>query len=754
MNIKVDFDNIVVKEDKNDFNVKVLMLKGEKGDQGDGEPNVIETVQVNGTALPITNKTVNVPVPTIDSAISSSSTNPVQNKAIYNALSDKVNTSELNNYYEISEVDALLTKKPYCFENVSEMKAYDLQEGDYVSTKGYYSSGDGGQGEYVIVDDNNLVDDGGSIHELTNRLKAKLISIKVTPEMYGAKGDGETDDLQAFIKMFEATNTQYEFSNKTFLLSEKLNIVNKDNIIIEGNNAIIKLENGSEDSELQTEYGVINFNNCNNLVINNLTINTNANWYMRPHIDWGGDLTPEWEAWLDLRKKTYGGLALWSLKNANITNVKCMNSRTGFYINHCEKVTIEECESNRTFADGIYITNASKYVYVNKHYCENTGDDCYSSDGWENALNDYIYFTDCIAHISGGGLLCANTTNHTSFTNLYGDELNYTPFKYEAFYDDCENIVIDNCVGITNNNMELEFQYGMPVGGRLNREWKVKNVEVRNSIIINKNPTTRRIEWVHQKIEGIKYINCYIENLTPLFTENSKDIYIDNCNFETQDAFSLIDVTNTKIVNSILHNNSYFSNRGNANFYLLRTSNVHIENNKLYVEASSSHDITFTGANSYLTTDTEDINGSNTTLTNFKYLGIMTQGYWINSCVDGQLFSQQNEIQVINNHSYTAYLNNTVTGNGLTCTLKRRGNYVTAYLSGVNINEIPTTGQYDITIPANFRPVADVQHITSTLGGKRYLLSVKTDGRFGVQWASEVLPASQTFFETITWLVV
>ena len=29
-----------------------------------GEPNVIDTVQVNGTALPVTNKTVNVPVPT------------------------------------------------------------------------------------------------------------------------------------------------------------------------------------------------------------------------------------------------------------------------------------------------------------------------------------------------------------------------------------------------------------------------------------------------------------------------------------------------------------------------------------------------------------------------------------------------------------------------------------------------------------------------------------------------------------------
>lgn len=32
--------------------------------QEGGEPNVIETVQVNGTALPISSKTVNVPVPT------------------------------------------------------------------------------------------------------------------------------------------------------------------------------------------------------------------------------------------------------------------------------------------------------------------------------------------------------------------------------------------------------------------------------------------------------------------------------------------------------------------------------------------------------------------------------------------------------------------------------------------------------------------------------------------------------------------
>ena len=190
MNIKVDFDNIVVKEDKNDFNVKVLMLKGEKGDPGDGEPNVIEEVQVNGTALTVTNKAVNVPVPVVDSSISSSSTNPVQNSAIYNALSNKVDNSALNNYYEISEIDSLLnekvntsdieddltkiTKKPYYFNNVAEMKAYNLKNGDYVITKGYYSANDGGHGEYIISND-VLTDNGGTIHELSNGLIAKLI---------------------------------------------------------------------------------------------------------------------------------------------------------------------------------------------------------------------------------------------------------------------------------------------------------------------------------------------------------------------------------------------------------------------------------------------------------------------------------------------------------------------------------------------------------------------------------------------------
>ena len=61
--------------------VQIIALKGEKGDPGEGtgEVNVIDTVKVNGTALPVVNKAVDVPVPTslIISAILGAPTLPV-----------------------------------------------------------------------------------------------------------------------------------------------------------------------------------------------------------------------------------------------------------------------------------------------------------------------------------------------------------------------------------------------------------------------------------------------------------------------------------------------------------------------------------------------------------------------------------------------------------------------------------------------------------------------------------------------------
>lgn len=89
-----------------------------------------------------------------------------------------------------------IATKIYYFNTVSDMKASNiLKAGDMVITKGYYTANDGGNGEYEVVNDASLVDDGGSVHNVCDGLKAKLIiKSEINIKQFGAKCDGVTDD--------------------------------------------------------------------------------------------------------------------------------------------------------------------------------------------------------------------------------------------------------------------------------------------------------------------------------------------------------------------------------------------------------------------------------------------------------------------------------------------------------------------------------------------------------------------------------
>lgn len=104
-------------------------------------------------------------------------------------------------------VELKLNKKPYYYDTVADMKAdIKLKAGDMAATLGYYEVNDGGGAEYKIVS-GSYTDDSGSYHKLNNNLWAKLIVGNwVTPKMFGAKGDGQTDDTQAVQK---ALNSKY-----------------------------------------------------------------------------------------------------------------------------------------------------------------------------------------------------------------------------------------------------------------------------------------------------------------------------------------------------------------------------------------------------------------------------------------------------------------------------------------------------------------------------------------------------------------
>lgn len=126
-------------------------------------------------------------------------------------------------------VQVKLNKKPYYYDTVADMIAdTKLKIGDMAITLGYYEPNDGGNGEYQIVNNSELVDDGGSVHSLTNGLKAKLVVIDniVNVKQFGAKGDNSTDDGIAIQKAF-ATDYNVRINKGTYIIGTRL-IITKD----------------------------------------------------------------------------------------------------------------------------------------------------------------------------------------------------------------------------------------------------------------------------------------------------------------------------------------------------------------------------------------------------------------------------------------------------------------------------------------------------------------------------------------------
>ena len=147
-------------------------------------------------------------------------------------------------------------KKPYYFNTVADMKAYQkLIEGDMVITLGYYEVNDGGGAIYSIVkasSDLTVALDNGLYAEL-NIDNSKWIC----PEQFGAYGDGIHNDSEALNKCLNCAKKV--ILSKIYLYNIKLLIKND----IFGNGILVC---GDSESSVSIE---INF--INNININGIT---------------------------------------------------------------------------------------------------------------------------------------------------------------------------------------------------------------------------------------------------------------------------------------------------------------------------------------------------------------------------------------------------------------------------------------------------------------------------------------------------
>ena len=114
---------------------------------------------------------------------------------------------------------------PIVYKSVAEMKADSLlSAGMTACTLGYYSPNDGGAGTYSIrAKQESDVDDGGSLHELASGLVAELVvkNGAVNVKQFGAKGDGVTDDTDAFQKALNSNKT-VTVTNGTYYLNNTI----------------------------------------------------------------------------------------------------------------------------------------------------------------------------------------------------------------------------------------------------------------------------------------------------------------------------------------------------------------------------------------------------------------------------------------------------------------------------------------------------------------------------------------------------
>lgn len=347
----------------------------------------------------------------------------------------------------------------WCFDSVNDMKdATNLVNGSYAKTLGFYEKNDEGGATYKIrtITNDDVIDNALiiALNDEENQLIAELITNeKITPEMFGAKGDGVTDDTEAIQKALDTKIPLY-FSEKTYVITDTLTMPTSSSIIGVTNESkyteknygtIIKITN---DLTNGIEFGILS-------QIKNITIDCNNNevsYALLPN----QNITKE--------------------ANALIEKVTICNNPAGngFYIGKINSANqgfnniINKCVA-RDCLRGFFISNTDNTL----SYCE--ADSCTigcSIGQNQNTLINCMFFNSkthnlrvlycAYCNIFGGSSDNYSQSSSTSITeSTYIDHSNYINFYGMRFIGGTEsNIKITNSNMISFNECMHEIETG------------------------------------------------------------------------------------------------------------------------------------------------------------------------------------------------------------------------------------------------------------------------------------------------------
>ena len=183
-------------------------------------------------------------------------------------LSEPLRLSDLNS---LSGTTINLDSEIKVYTSVAELAAQtDLEIGQAVRTKGYYSTSDGGGAEYVVVASGTGTDDGGSYLDLVANQAQLNTSGSTNIKQFGAKGDGVTDDYNAIRSALNFNNSIY-IPQGTYLVNTKLVLTSNCKVVGEHRNLSVIVSGVIGDSL----FGITG-SSVNNILISDLSLEGNG----------------------------------------------------------------------------------------------------------------------------------------------------------------------------------------------------------------------------------------------------------------------------------------------------------------------------------------------------------------------------------------------------------------------------------------------------------------------------------------------
>ena len=338
----------------------------------------------------------------------------------------------------------------WTFDTVADMKAStNLIAGCYARTLGFYTVGDNGGATYRITDT-------GTANEMdviaVGELYANLSNTDyVTPEMFGAKGDGTTDDrtqLNACIN-YSAVPLKVFKKNAIYRFDQNSAIVVPSNTTIEGNGATIIKAGKTEFSQKSRMFYIDAWGiTTSNVSINGLTFDGDASNSVTSttplcviHLGNGGYMKNVSITNCTFRNVQGHGLGVFN-DNSDLNADEC-----------CENILIDNCNFRGIAGVGVIQSKIVSHITNCKFY--STSSEAITIDnGCRNCIVDGC---EIKRYGYGGGIGIDESYNVRLVNNIIDGTNNTAPTEYKnaislnAGTGVNYNTVIANNVLINNN---------------------------------------------------------------------------------------------------------------------------------------------------------------------------------------------------------------------------------------------------------------------------------------------------------------